>query len=425
MSSKNIFLFYTISLLLYTNTSQNVKRHCGNDIYIKPKRINKIQKQKRALTTEENYDLNIIIDLKNLEEGIIAYDLLEYNHILINAFNSASKILNSLLKVTSRPCYYIYSNDFDDYGFNNWDKEKYGISSSKNYFITCDYNMDLFILVRFMDSKELIEESEYLLISGLLYIGEKAQPIIGRIILNQNELKSHLNRGNSEEYFKNLFLHHFIHILGFNSMYIQDDYHKCLIKEKDMNGIERKYINSTKVVNIAQKYFNCNDINRVELEELDTIIHWESRILLGEIMTGGIYSPEQVISEFTLAFLEDLGYYKANYFTGGLMQYGRNKGCKFIKEKCVQNGKIDEKYENEFFSFDNIKSINGIDASCSSGRQSRTYFYKTEYSYPIPDYYQYFNNIFYGGYSYADYCPVSLNYHNESYLYIISGNVII
>ena len=281
MSSKKLFLFYTISLLLYTNSSQNVKRYCGNDIYIKPKKINKIKNHKRALTTEENYDLNIIIDLKNLEEGIIAYNLLEYNHILINAFNSASKILNSLLKVTSRPCYYIYSNDFVDYGFNNWDKEKYGISISKNYFITCDYNMDLFILVRFMDSKELIEESEYLLISGLLYIGEKAQPIIGRIILNQNELKSHLNRGNSEEYFKNLFLHHFIHILGFNSMYIQDDYHKFLIKEKDMNGIERKYINTTKVVNIAKKYFNCNNINRVELEELDIIIHWESRILLG------------------------------------------------------------------------------------------------------------------------------------------------
>ena len=37
-------------------------------------------------------------------------------------------------------------------------------------------------------------------------------------------------------------------------------------------------------------------------------------------MNGVVYPEEQAISEFTLALLEDSGYYKANYYTGGLRE---------------------------------------------------------------------------------------------------------
>ncbi len=87
-------------------------------------------------------------------------------------------------------------------------------------------------------------------------------------------------------------------------------------------------------------------------------------------MGGVIYEEEEVISEFTLALLEDLGFYKANYYTGGLMQFGKNKGCDFLNLKCVNNGKVNPKFKNEFF--DNIYNLN-YDPSCSSGRLSRTY----------------------------------------------------
>jgi len=90
-------------------------------------------------------------------------------------------------------------------------------------------------------------------------------------------------------------------------------------------------------------------------------------------MIGYTRTEEIVISEFTLALLEDSGYYKANYYTGGLMRYGKNKGCKFLKETCVDRTthEIDPKFENEFY--DSIYSSRLIDPSCSSGRQSRTY----------------------------------------------------
>ncbi len=41
------------------------------------------------------------------------------------------------------------------------------------------------------------------------------------------------------------------------------------------------------------------------------------------------------ISEFTLALVEESGWYKANYYTGGLMRFGKNKGCAFIEKNCL------------------------------------------------------------------------------------------
>lgn len=127
---------------------------------------------------------------------------------------------------------------------------------------------------------------------------------------------------NSQYYLKSLFFHAFTHILGFNLFHIQNYFH-CLFTKTDINGIKRDYINSTKVVQAAKKYFNCSMIEGVELEENieSEGAHWESRILLGEYMTTKI-TEDQAISEITLAFLEDSGYYKVNYYTGGLMRYG-------------------------------------------------------------------------------------------------------
>ena len=162
----------------------------------------------------------------------------------------------------------------------------------------------------------------------------------------------------------------------------------------------------------AKKYFNCTNITGVELEEFGGLsAHWESRILLGEYMNIEFYLEEQVISEFTLALLEDTGYYKANYYTGGLMRYGKNKGCDFLNKKCVNNYEINPYFENEFYY--SIYSNYNIDSSCSSGRQSRTYYTFWNYEYSIPYYYRYFKNDKIGGLNNADYCPVSRNHYDE------------
>ena len=116
----------------------------------------------------------------------------------------------------------------------------------------------------------------------------------------------------------------------------------------------RTYINSKKVIEVARNYYDCHEIDGIELEEYGDEgtagSHWEARLLLGDYMIGVIYS-EEIISDITLALLEDLGYYKPYYYTGGLMRYGKNKGCEFVFDKCVNQKtyQINPKFENEFF----------------------------------------------------------------------------
>ena len=89
----------------------------------------------------------------------------------------------------------------------------------------------------------------------------------------------------------------------------------------------------------------------------------------------------------------------------------KNKGCEFVFDKCVNSShQINPKFENEYF--DVISTNTGIEPSCSSGRHSRSYhaLYEIE---DIPPDYQYFSNSNIGGWSPADYCPVSQTLHLE------------
>ena len=75
--------------------------------------------------------------------------------------------------------------------------------------------------------------------------------------------------------------------------------------------------------------------------------HWEARYMLGDYMISTDYS-EIVISDITLAYFEDTGFYKVNYYTGGLFRFGKNKGCSFLEEECVSNDGELTLFPNEF-----------------------------------------------------------------------------
>ena len=204
--------------------------------------------------------------------------------------------------------------------------------------------------------------------AGARYLDSKNRPFIGMVNINKNVDYS-LDK--SREYLESIILHEFTHILGFANNFFENHFHN-VYWELDTYGVNRTNINSSKVLEIAKKYYNCDDIKCVALEEYGGSgkvgSHWEAKILLGDYMNGYIFTNEQVISEFTLALLEDSGFYKANYYTGGLMRYRKHKGCSFIKESCVdrENHTINPLFENEFY--DQIHSDYLTDANCSSGR---------------------------------------------------------
>ena len=170
---------------------------------------------------------------------------------------------------------------------------------------------------------------------GIYYYDSNYRPMITKMTLST---KFNFEKKDSDKYLDIFFLHYFTHLLGFSGTYIKDHFpgHPYLV-QKDKFGIERHYITSKKVVETAKKYFGCDKITGVELDNKGLIngdsTHWEPRILLGDYMTTfGIEYEEQAISEITLSLLEDSGWYKANYYTGGLMRFGKNKGCDFIFE---------------------------------------------------------------------------------------------
>ena len=174
---------------------------------------------------------------------------------------------------------------------------------------------------------------------------------------------------------KSMILHQFTHILGFlydSFQYFPGGLKNTTKTQLDQRGINRTYIITPTVIEFAKKYYNCSNITGLELENQseDEDIpssHWEARILLGEYMNSIQYNPEIVISEFTLALLNDSGWYKVNYYTGGLMRFGKNKGCDFLNNDCSENTGT-TKFKNEFFDLGDNNS-----PSCSSGRLSRTY----------------------------------------------------
>ena len=94
-----------------------------------------------------------------------------------------------------------------------------------------------------------------------------------------------------------------------------------------------------------------------------------------------IYQEEMAISEITLALLEDTGWYKTNYYTGGLMRFGKNRGCRFLYNNCLDEN-FKTEFDNEFFDLKDA-----LKPSCSTGRQSRTYSLLYEYDIYDANYY--------------------------------------
>ena len=392
------------------HSNEEEKSHLPNTI-IKRNEIRKRRIQNDSPSSEFK-DFNIFLDLENIKKDITKNNLQSKMNVFITSMQKAVNTLQTLLKVkpldTTDGEYYIRDSDFETLNISYWDKEKFGDGAIEKQNSFQKLNIDLAIF----GSLEDLPESTLATASANAFQPSNGQPYIGTVRINK---KINLSKPNSQVYFEAILVHEFTHILGFSIHFFKNYYHNIEYKT-DKYGIERIYLNSPILLQVAKKYFNCDSLTGVELEnqggEGTAGSHWEARILLGEYMNGYSYTEEQVISEFTLAVLEDSGYYKPNYYTGGLMRYGKNKGCDFLENKCVDTTthKIDENNENEFY--DTIIGANSIESSCSSGRQSRTY--KIWYtSNSIPSEFQYFENNEITGFEPADFCPVFQKYYDE------------
>lgn len=165
-------------------------------------------------------------------------------------------------------------------------------------------------------------------------IDNNNRPILGIVELRPNY---DFSLKNSEKFLSLLLLHEITHVLVFSpSLYslFQTNPNTKIFDFEIINGINRTKICTPKVVQAAQKHFNCSSISGIELENQGSNgtlgAHWEARIMLGDYMIAIDY-PEIVLSDITLSLFEDSGWYSVNYYTGGLFRFGKNMGCSFFK----------------------------------------------------------------------------------------------
>ena len=256
-------------------------------------------------------------------------------------------------------------------------------------------NADLVILIRFPTSAELSQQDIKYPITKIVSHLEGSQnnrPYIATIVYRYFPSGT----GDAEiQEISTLLLHQFTHILGFNkTIFTSKGLIRTLSTPNRMNTGSRSklYFTGSAAINTAINYFGCTEyLNSygIELDESigqevndgrqevndGSIIHWSERILLGDYMIPSFYYVEQSISEITLASLVDLGYYEVNYYTGGLMRFGKNKNCTFLSRDCIElvNNNILTSFPNEFCS--NAYQGDYTFGTCSSGRQSMAYCY--------------------------------------------------
>ena len=220
-------------------------------------------------------------------------------------------------------------------------------------------------------------------------------------------------KNNSDTYFKYVLLHEFTHILIFHPsiMELLD----MIEKDKETDQL---IVKSPIVLEKAKEHFNCEFMKGVKLEDEEKEgiagYHWDSRYMLGDYMISIDYI-DIVISDITLALFEDSGFYKVNYYTGGLFKFGKNKGCKFIDKKC---NLTDPTFKDEFCYSPGIPK-------CSQSRISKGICTLYNYSLnnlTIDSSYQYFEDPGIGGLKQIDYCPVTDYYDNQSSNYYYSQN---
>ena len=358
---------------------------------------------KRNLNNKDNNDEEFIPMRIYIDKTYLIYQknnnpsINSIYSIINKSFDRCTSIITKLLKVKplKNKINFITNEDLE-----NWDFNSNGIDSKIKKGGE-GISTDLLILPRFSNN----ETNDYDYMEGFpVYLDDSNnRPIVGIININ-TKISSDLK--NIDYLLQTILLHEITHILGFLVglfKYYPGGEEKTIKYETEKRtNVEKGFIITPKVLAFAKKYFNCDSITGVELERKTKNIiadsHWEARILLGEYMNSELYTPEQVISEFTLALLEDSGWYKANYYTGGLMRFGKNQGCNFLNKDCY-NFKAEE-LRNEFFSL-----FDAFQPSCSSGRQSRTYFtLKNSESFYLS---QYNRNTKYVGKISADYCWVN------------------
>ena len=385
----NHFVLFLL-LFIYCSTEEPVYNSyydCFNSYYI----------DKGTEASQYFSNLKFYFDKIYISEQLHEANHDAYATPLFKAIDEAGRILESILEmyVGWNPGEIISTdeNEIKDY-VEKWNRDllRYNISD-EDIFLSKGYTiMIIFRLGEEMDDK--IVANSRILLEDFFY-----NPEVGLVTLNPNIDYTMM----SLEYLTIIMIQQFTQLLAFKETILSNSLCFNYLEERDN---EHFLLSSPKVVEYAIQYFGDNSLTYVEMVLDDDNFYWSPRYFLGEYMSDITYSEELVISGFTLALFEDLGYLKVkNKYTGGLMRFGKNQGKDFFSNQCNE-----KQFKNDFYyPTDDQITLDFTEPSCSSGRLSKT-IHKLIYDENIPEDYQYYktNNPNLGGLKSVEYCPVSM-----------------
>jgi leishmanolysin-like peptidase len=192
-----------------------------------------------------------------------------------------------------------------------------------------------------------------------------------------------------------------------------------------VRGFVNSYILTTpNIKKAAIEHFNCPSLTGIELENQPTGdssscwgAHWEQRILHTELMTP-VVGENSVVSEFTLGFFEDTGWYESDYAKAERLYWGDKMGCSFINDKCNTGTKSNPTMQGQskgyFCNEEHGSPYTATMTGCTHNGLSKGYCNLQTWSSNIaPNAFSYFTNAKNGGAnSNLDYCPMYSGFSN-------------
>ncbi|AYU76661.1 GP63, leishmanolysin [Leishmania donovani] len=201
--------------------------------------------------------------------------------------------------------------------------------------------------------------------------------------------------------------HEMAHALGFSDTFFTDK--RMLHNLEKIRGKPHNapVIHSSTAVAKAREQYGCGTLEYLEMEDEGGAVSAGSHIkmrnaqdeLMAPAAAAGYYSA------LTMAIFQDLGFYQADFSKAEEMPWGRNAGCAFLSEKCM---------EQNITKWPAMFCNDASSIGCPTGRLSLGACSLGTYQ-SLPQYWQYFTDPSLAGISaFMDYCPVVVPFGDGS-----------
>ena len=251
---------------------------------------------------------------------------------------------------------------------------------------------------------------------------DNMRPILGQINWNPSLVlppgTSDDNQALVDGLYRGVAFHEMMHVLGFSSgvfIKYRDSNGRAWpqpVQKKTLDGREVTFLTTPRVREAVRLLHGCHpgaegydDLIGAAIEDQGGSgtagSHWEKAAFMDEVMTGTA-SFVPVISNITLAALEDSGWYRPHYEQAEWLAWGEGKGCDFSTQRCNNgwprsggyfcdsNGQLGCTYDR--------KAVGGCQLAASAGSLDERYNYLGTGEMGVDEL--------------ADYCPYTRFYSN-------------